>query len=129
MFLQGSPIVTMVLFSRMSRRCLTLVFTKFAFFQVVLLIATAGLLGAGSYGLTGLKQDFDFNLFLPPDSDATKYNTISSKVGIHTAMGFLKVANAESMLRNSEENPVDSHVRSYSGVPFHVLFSFLPRDY
>jgi len=47
--------------------------------KVVLLIATAGLLGAGSYGLTGLKQDFDFNLFLPPDSDATKYNEISSK--------------------------------------------------
>ena len=48
--------------------------------QIVILLATAGLVAAGTYGLNSLTQNFDFNLFLPPDSDATKYSAKSSQV-------------------------------------------------
>jgi len=37
------------------------------------LLAAAGLLGAGGYGLSELSQDFDFIWFLPSDSRPRQY--------------------------------------------------------
>eukprot|EP00794_Sanderia_malayensis_P008208 gene8208-9088_t len=48
--------------------------------KVFLLLVTAGLFAGGCYGTVKLEQNFDFNLFLPPDSDATRYNKIVAKV-------------------------------------------------
>ena len=36
--------------------------------KVIILLAVAGLLGSGIYGLTELEQNFDFIWFLPTDS-------------------------------------------------------------
>ncbi|XP_013382604.1 protein patched homolog 1 [Lingula anatina] len=41
--------------------------------KIIVLVATLGLLGVNVYGLINLKQDFDFNWFIPSDSYASKY--------------------------------------------------------
>lgn len=50
------------------------------FSQIAVMVVTAAVFGVGCYGAVLLKPNFDFNLFLPPDSDANKYNIQRSKV-------------------------------------------------
>ena len=49
-------------------------------FQVGVLLITVGLLAGGAYGLSQLKQDFDPDWFLPPDSKGVQYNKANDKV-------------------------------------------------
>ena len=57
--------------------------------KIVILIAVAGLLGAGSYGLSELEQDFDFIWFLPPDSRPRLYTEKNREVSLITDLVYL----------------------------------------
>lgn len=48
--------------------------------QIIVLIVFAGLLAGGAYGLSQLKQDFDPDWFLPPDSMTIKFKAADEKV-------------------------------------------------
>ncbi|XP_065069855.1 patched domain-containing protein 3-like isoform X2 [Rhopilema esculentum] len=56
--------------------------------KVGVLITTLALFAVGCYGVTELTQNFDFNLFLPPDSDATKFNIKSSEYFPNDGVSF-----------------------------------------
>lgn len=47
--------------------------------KIITLLAVAGLLAGGAYGLSKLEQDFDFNWFMPPSSPPRKF-TINSEI-------------------------------------------------
>lgn len=55
------------------------VFSYLFHFQIITLLAVAGLLAGGAYGLSKLEQDFDFNWFMPPSSPPRKF-TINSEI-------------------------------------------------
>ena len=64
-----------------------------------MLLMTIGLFAAGTYGLYFLKQDFDFNRFLPKESAAKQYLKAKAVVRFLELFTFVKTQEETPQLK------------------------------